>query len=200
MSLPVLAEVEVELAALTMCLFACNKWEHASAVKTLTDWLWTWRQQAHLSDYTQVLSNSILNYRTKKLFSSHLKQCDIKMHLFLRKYLFKHSNKQTHVHVNTLTHATLSVRRKKLWTILACTWALSSYVNLKSWLPLLKNCSVIHKRTLAHEYTLQSKQMKVSLYINCDEDEQHSGICWLYPPDMISHLTECQCLFCPLHK
>lgn len=39
MSLPVLAEVEVELAALAMCLFACNKLEHVSAVKSPTDWL-----------------------------------------------------------------------------------------------------------------------------------------------------------------
>lgn len=117
MSLRVLAEVEVELAALTMCLFACNKLEHVSAVKSPTDWLWTWRQPARLSVYTQVLSNYTLNYRTKKtlLFTFEIMwhQNAIKK-VASFKYLFKHSNKQTHVHVNALTHATSGVRRKKL--------------------------------------------------------------------------------------
>lgn len=163
-------EAKVELAPLTMCLFACNTLEHVSAVKSPTDWLWTWRQQAHLSDYTQVLSNYILNYRTKNSPLHIWNNVTSKWCIFSCASICSSIATSKHMYMLIHWHMPLQAwgeEEEIKWTILACTWALSSYVNLKSWMALLKTAVWF---TSAHLHTWTEKA-KLPLYYPVKTDE-----------------------------
>lgn len=67
MSPPVVAKLRVELAALTMCLFACNELEHFSAAENPARLAVNVETHTHVCAYTHAhthkfFSNCSLNY------------------------------------------------------------------------------------------------------------------------------------------